>query len=253
MRNRSLQIAGLALARFKINRVTRVATSDQVFFLKRRCWYAEPLIILSNRLFQQHWRVLPLKEWLIWEPMLYRHLYGVEVPAVAPNTLRLCGLPGCVLAELLEDNDWSVARKIDAIAAAVSALHWLHSHSVYNRGTSYRLSHADATVQNVIYDPGDGIGRWFDFETIHNPARAHPWRCADDLRALLYSAAARLPGEALPALADTLDRYPEREVLDQLRGIVLKLQRKPNLLHAAQTGISIVQQRALEQPLLSRL
>jgi hypothetical protein len=134
-----------------------------------------------------------------------------------------------------------------AMAAAIRALAHLHRQSIaLPNGTTRRFSHADATISNVTYEISSDTAYWFDFETAHDPARPHLWCCADDLRALLCSAVARLGAVHITALVNLIrSEYPDLQVQHMLREILLECLQRPDSWHLAQTHMPYHLQQAL--------
>ena len=84
---------------------------------------------------------------------------------------------------------------------------------------SERLSHGDATLRNVLFDPETGNARWFDFDTAHDPGLAPAWRHGDDLRALVYSSVESFADVPVTMLLRTVqDAYQRLTVPHSDRG-----------------------------------
>jgi hypothetical protein len=107
-------------------------------------------------------------------------------------------------------------------------------------GVSRPFSHGDATARNVLCDVARGRATWIDFETLHDPSRTVAWRQADDLRALLWSAAEATGGEGYCALcAAILDIVSEPALLSELAR--LSASARPSVFHLAHGSLSPVQ------------
>ena len=147
-------------------------------------------------------------------------------------------IPGTVLAGYLKSANEANAQ-LAAIAAAIRALRQLHETRVrFPDGDEGFFSHGDASAENVIYELGSGLARWFDFETVHESLRPREWRRADDLRALTYSVAALLPPNKFPDLARSLRaNYPDPPVLRELVRHAERLRSKSDPFHLGQTNI----------------
>lgn len=234
------RLIGQLVVALPLNRVARVERDGRAFYRKRRRWYA-PLLIAASACGTSPPRFMVLRadEWRAQEAALHRLLYGALVRFCPTGELELPACPGVTLAALLASARHTRGERRRALAAAIAALHSLHRLHVGGRP----FSHGDATVENVTYDPATGRAHWFDFETAHDPRRPHAWRCADDLRALLFSAAAHLDATTL---AETLAaHYPDGPALAELRGLASHLAHWPDPLHLAQARIGYAAHQAL--------
>jgi len=227
------------LAALPLNRVRRLDEGGRTYYLKTRRWYAPGLIWGANTFLGAPFLTLPQHEWLRWEPRLYRLFYNLEVHTVAGRLLRIPALPGMPLACTLVSSSAGLDDKIAALHAAAGALRDLHRLPVrFPDGGERPWSHGDATVENVLYDPTDGRARWFDFETVHPRHWPALERHADDLRALLCSAAARLPLGDLPWAAGAVAAaYGDAQVTRALSRRLAHLRAHPNLLALGQAGL----------------
>ncbi len=109
--------------------------------------------------------------------------------------------------------------RLRGLGAASRALWDLHRVELPRAdGACERLSHGDATLRNVLFDPGTGEARWFDFDTAHDPGLAPAWRHGDDLRALVYSAVESFADVPVALLLRTVqDAYADAGPWEQLR------------------------------------
>jgi hypothetical protein len=228
---------GRLIANPRLNMVSAYHTPTATIYRKRRYWYAAALIGIA-RLQPARFRVLGTAAWQVWEPAVYQQLYQQTVTVTNDGALLVPAMPGQTVAAMLAqpiDPEHALA----AVAAAIRALAQLHQYSiVLSDGRCARLSHGDATIANVTYDAASDTAFWFDFETVHNPAWPHPWCCADDLRALLCSAIARLGSEHIVAVTKLIGReYPDRQIQQLLREVLLQLRQQPDAWHLAQTQL----------------
>ena len=118
-------------------------------------------------------------------------------------------------------------------------------------GACKRLSHGDATLRNVLFDPESGHARWFDFDTAHDPGLAPAWYHGDDLRALVYSAVESFADVPVMMLLRTVrDAYADPGPWEQLCDRLARgdLHRSP--LHFAQACPPDGRRRELEALLL---
>jgi len=221
------------LARLPLNYVIK----ESRVICKRRIWGGQWLIWGTKIFRQAPFIVLPEREWLAWEPQMYRHFYSLEVRQFG-RMLVLPTLPGIVLADYWRAEPDPQAQ-LQAFAAAVLALYQLHQHMIRLPGgsTNTLYSHADATCHNVLYDVATDQAIWFDFETVHPAHLATTMRHAHDVQVLADSAAALLPITLFPQLAHTLfTHYPN----PQVQQIVLERAARPRftLLALAQTRLT---------------
>ena len=107
-------------------------------------------------------------------------------------------------------------------------------------GQKRPLSHGDATVENVIIDDARTNASWLDFDTMHESRMDAAWRHADDLRALTYSAAARVPAASFPELTQTIvENYGSTAPLDALQEMVAYRRTRPISFHLAQARVRL--------------
>lgn len=242
--------AAALVNRLPLNHVTRVATGARPVYRKHRRWYA-PYLIGGARLGGGRFITLSGTAWHTWERAVYRQVYGETVALDRDGALLIPARPGVPLARLLGATpDGPVAA--EACAAALEALAALHQRVIaLPDGTMRAFSHGDATVANVTYDPVSGQAWWFDFETAAPARYPHHWRRADDLRAMLYSAAAYIGPARASALARLVAaRYAGSPVLDALREMVAHVRRAPDILHLAQARLTYDDAQMLSAALL---
>jgi hypothetical protein len=228
---------GRLIASPRLNIVTVRQEATRTVYIKRRCWYAVALITMA-RLSRPRFRVLPTAAWHVWETAVYQQIYQQNIAITNDGALILPAMPGRTLAAvLLQPINRTYALAV--MTAAIRALSRLHQQSIMlPDGTCYPFSHGDATIANVTYDRTSDSAYWFDFETAHNPASQHAWCCADDLRALLFSAGAQLGMAYTTALAQLIRvEYPEPQIQHLLRKSVLQLMHQPDVWHLAQTHL----------------
>ena len=200
---------------------------------KRRALFA-PLLVLAGRPLMKFLdtgvRVLPQGEWAAREREMYRILYATDIRIETDGTLVLPFLAGTTLATLLEQQELDGSARRKAIACAVVALAELHRAG---------LTHGDAMAENVMIDVEAGVGRWFDFETVHEPGRAMDRRRADDLRALLATCLLRTAPPSLTETVDVIvDTYDDRAVTRLLAQEFVALAWRPLPFHLGQAPLS---------------
>ena len=222
---------------------------------KRRRWFGPLLIGPGNlylRLLGSGVRVLPGAEWRARERTIYLALYGVELEGGPGGRLIFPRWPGVVLADHARSRLDPAPARLRGLGAASRALHDLHRVELPRAdGGCEPLSHGDATLRNVLFDPGSGEARWFDFDTAHDPRLDPAWRHGDDLRALVYSAVESFADVPVGSLLRTVrDAYPTPGPWEQLRSQLARgvLHRSP--LHFAQACPPDGRRRELESLLL---
>lgn len=222
---------------------------------KRRRWFSPLLIGLGNlslRLLGSGVRVLPGAEWRARERAIHRAHYGIELEIGPRGWLILPRWPGVVVADHARRRLDPAPARLRGLAAASRALRDLHRVELPRAdGVVERLSHGDATLRNVLFDPGMGEARWFDFDTAHDPGLAPAWRHGDDLRALVYSAVESFADVPVALLLRTVQAaYADPGPWEQLRDRLARgaLHRSP--LHLAQACPPDGRRRELESLLL---
>jgi hypothetical protein len=208
-------------------------------------WFPVAIGNLFFRLRQPSIQVLPLKEWIHWEIVVA----GVLGRSVEPMVwgVRTKILPGETLAELLKQDRHSEQQKRDWVVLAGQALAELHQQSVELESFgSVALSHADASVCNVMIEPvqADSIrermvenqrANWFDFDLRHDLHVSAIDRQADDLRALIFTALVCCRWNEIGYLLNGLKLvYPNCQVWHVLRNVVANPKHKLDTFHLAQ-------------------
>jgi hypothetical protein len=234
----------------------RHAAGRPPLIAKRRRWFGPLLIGPGNlylRLLGAGVRVLPGAAWRARERALYRALYAIELETGPWGWLILPRWLGVVLADYARSDREPALARLRGLGAASRALRELHRVELPSAdGGCERLSHGDATLRNVLFDPVTGEARWFDFDTAHDPSRARAWRHGDDLRALVYSAVESFADVPVAVLLRTVqDAYTDPGPWEQLRDRLARgaLHRSP--LHLAQACPPDERRRELES-LLNR-
>ena len=235
--------------------VSRQAPGRPPTIAKRRRWFGPLLIAPGNlylRLLGSGVRILPGAEWRARERALHRALHGIELEIGPRRWLILTLWPGVVLADHARSRLDPAPARLQGLGAASRALRDLHRVELPRAdGVCERLSHGDATLRNVLFDPVTGEARWFDFDTAHDPGLAPAWRHGDDLRALVYSAVESFADVPVALLLRTVqDAYADPGLWEQLRDRLARgaLHRSP--LHLAQACPPEGRMRELESLLL---
>ena len=90
-----------------------------------------------------------------------------------------------------------------------------------------------------MIDLANGSVHWFDFETIHDPARPITWQRADDVRALLTTCLARAaPEKRAEIIRVVLDLYGDERVARVLSERFTSMLQRPLTFHLAQAPLS---------------
>ena len=228
---------------------------------KHRVRYAPLLIWLGDplmRILDTGVRVLPQRHWGGRERGIYRSLHGLSIRIDADGVLVLPRFAGRTLASLLADPEFDESTRKEAIERAVVALAEFHR---------LGFTHGDAMAENVLVDlaprrcpmrpehssNGDGLARWLDFETIHDPRRPMAWRRADDVRALLVTCLVRtVPEKRAETLDLILNVYDDPEVIRLLAASFTSVWRRPLMFHLAQAGLSYQSVKELARCLSAR-
>jgi len=228
--------AGWLLRSCRYSTARRVCRGDEPHVLKQRSFYAPLLVWLGGplvRALDSGVMVLRRRAWEERERRLYRSLYGLSIRIDAEGALVLPYLRGRTLATLLDDARLDDPARKKAIESAVRALAAFHRRD---------LTHGDAMAENVLVDEDEGVARWFDFETIHEPSRPVVWRQADDLRALLVTCLVRTEPTKIAETFDLiLDVYADERVTRVLTTHFTSACRRPLAFHLAQAGLSFHQ------------
>lgn len=226
----------LCLALGRLLRSARYSTAEPAaadLVLKRRRPYAALLIWLSRPvtwMLNTRVRILSRREWEERERMLYRRLYSASITTSPGGALLLPRLPGRTLASVLDGLDSSDRERERAIELAVVALARLHQAGE---------THGDAMAENVLVDLDAGVARWFDFETVHEPATLVTWRRADDLRALVATCVIRTPATERVRLASRmLAAYGDAGVAKAALEPLTEVWRRSLAFHLAQAPMS---------------
>lgn len=242
------RVLGRILRSGRYSTVLRICGNGGMQIQKQRFIYAPLLIQMGNLLFGvlgMSVRVLPPEEWAVREAYLYRVLYGSSIQRHGNGTLVLPYLPGETLASVLEDSSVVERVRNDAIQQAVIAL------AVFHR---LGFTHGDATSENVLIERITGVCHWFDFETIHDVNRPMEWRCADDLRALLFSCLVRtVPEKYAETCHLILDAYANHEVIRLLAKTFTSVWHQSLMFHLAQANLSFVSFQEMTRLLKERL
>jgi len=180
---------------------------------------------------------LRCREWIEWEISI-AHLLDRDVRPLHHRTgITLPMIPGISLAELLK-SDVCMDHKRQGMQCAGQALRAFHQQTVTIGGViDWRVSHGDATCENVIIQGSDNRAAWIDFDMRHRLSVAAIDRHADDLRALIWSSAAMLePTGFHEVVSSTCDGYSDPKVIGRMREMTHQT-RRPTLFQLAQAPL----------------
>jgi tRNA A-37 threonylcarbamoyl transferase component Bud32 len=208
---------------------------------KRRTLFAESLLPLGNvylRMQGAPAEALSCRQWIEWEATIAEQLgrglrrtsdsWGIEIPVI----------PGSDLEQLLRSN-CTAAEKFRRLSAVSLALKQLHQVTLSQSPfADAQLSHGDATCRNVILDATGRTATWIDFDTRHRRHLPQLFRHADDLRALICSAAACLnPSDYEQCVDAVCTGYDDHSVctalLSHLKSVAI-----PSVFSLAQAALS---------------
>ncbi len=242
------RIVAIWLSRLRLNDVRSKGT----FIEKRRRRAAELLLAPGNLLTQK--RSVPLR--VLSESAWHRRelevgpALGRRVSLEPGGWLRMERAEGAIVAEALRRSPRE-DLSLEMIRAAALALRELHRLDFDGEP----LSHGDATVRNVTVAESRRRATWFDFDAQHLDGRSTPAeRRADDLRALIFSAAAHLRGpfDAAHLAENAIEAYGDAEALIALAALVSRDDLSHDLWHLAQcSGLSPAGHSACREAILA--
>lgn len=241
LRHLAVSCLGKLAATLRYNGVQRVQRGETWYCRKHRRWLTGPLIRAGNAWLR--WQgagvqILDFDKWARREEQIYATMYGMAT-LIDRDALWLPILPGERLDVWLAAPARSPSEKTFAVSAALASLVKLHQCTDAGAdGLSEVASHGDATVSNVLFDSSSGRASWCDFETQHDILRPAVWRHADDLRALLCSAAVWFHAEELPPMVENfVAGYARDDVISTLQDALDYETHHPCSYHAAQAHL----------------
>ena len=257
------RLIGRILASGRLHRIQYSNVDGAEIVLKSRRFGSGVAIVVGNlylHLQRGNVEVLTGREWLRWELAVESATNcDIVIRSHSSPHENFRGLisrvsPGLPLRNILIDSTRSFDEKFAAIRWAMAALHQLHRHQAdWGNGIQQSISHGDATVNNVIVNSKTQSARWIDFDTRHLPRLPEPDRHADDLRALIFSAAANLPRSCFPHLAAEFVASSPTSVVHQFRQRLTTDWYRPNTFQLAQAPLSWKDSADLSQALLQAL
>ena len=227
---------GLLSARIEAVDINRV-TFDQNKVIKSRRWYGWILILIGNPVLacrRAPVRVLANHQWMRWERAVNQAVRG---EAIRAGRVLVCDqLPGTPVAQWLIESNQTMATRLELLKVALSGLQEFHRVQIQGRGArKILLSHGDATLNNVLYDSGNHLVHWIDFDLRHWLGVPAPRRHADDLRAFLFSAVRYLSEAEIPEFLSSMQRqYDHPEVWNCLKEQLASRWFRFDVFHRAQ-------------------
>ena len=190
--------------------------------------------------------VLTEAAWHCWEAL-------VSGAQVEERDVVIPRVRGEVLSSLLQSRMRSLADKRDAIRLAIQALRDLHSRQINLNGNPWRLSHGDATADNVRVDFEAGTAGWFDFDMRHRTRLSEQYRHADDLRAFAFSCAASQSEPVAEYVAEMLESHCNGETQCEFVNRLQSDWQRPTCFHLAQAPLSCERYHDFRKTLLACL
>jgi hypothetical protein len=252
------QFPGNLLTSVRLNVLEKREGDGGTYYLKKRRFYAALLIIASNvylRISRTYVYFLSRSKWMLWEHQVYKEILGKESQIGDHNTLILPKLDGAPLSDVLTSKNESEVRKMEAVGWAVSAIETMHKcQIIWPDGEKRSFSHGDAKVGNIICDDVSKTCYVLDYESIHDVRMSCEWRHADDLRAIIYSAAEYIEPDLFNRLCRTAIRnYSNRAVLAQLKNYIEMLKYCPKVYHFTQGNLGFEKKASLDAVLILEL
>src|SRR5919204_742263 len=155
-----------------------------------------------------------VEDWQRWEIDCYHMLNGDGFRAFAVGANGICveQVPG----RSLWDHMIEATLTRSMIQAAASELQ--RAHELWSAAFDGPWSHADATMQNVMYDEKTRRARLIDFEIIHDKSLSATERHADDLVVFLLDLIAKgRRANWLPLAIGFVQTYDNREMIGEIK------------------------------------
>jgi hypothetical protein len=252
------QFLGNLLSSVRLNVLEKRKGIGGTHYLKKRRFYAALLIIASNvylKISRTHVYFLSRRKWMLWEHQVYKEILGKESQIGDHNTVVLPKLDGAPLSDFLTSKNESEVMKMEAVGWAVSAIEIMHKcQIIWPDGEKRSFSHGDAKVGNIICDAVSKTCYVLDYESIHDARMSSEWRHADDLRAIIYSAAEYIESDLFNQLCRMAIRnYSNKAVLAQLKNYIEILKYCPNVYHFTQGNLGFEKKASLDAILLREL
>ncbi len=187
------------------------------------------------RLAKERVRVLTIPRWHHREAMIYEHLYQSPLQTLSNGTLVMKWM-GISVKGLLTSQERGPLFRLDLAREVSRSLSELHGMQF----DGHAVSHADASMTNVVYDESNGKTAWIDFELVHTPALSTEERHADDLRAMMFTYLSFLPEPERPkAVHAMIQAYsPQPALLQAFSNQIRDPKLRRDAYHRAQVRLS---------------
>jgi hypothetical protein len=212
------QFAAAAVDFLKINSIEEKFRHGKPVVIKTRNGASEQIAESANLFFRL--AEIPIRfwsktdEWQRWEVDCFQLLNSDRFRAFAVRDNAVCvdKVPGRSVW------DHMVAGTLTRQMMEAAANEFHRAHQLWSDEFAGPWSHADATMQNVIYDEKTGRARLIDFEMAHEKSLFPAARHADDLGVFLLDLVAKGPRRQwLPLAVSFLEAYGDRNVLAKLK------------------------------------
>ena len=254
---------GAVMARCRLHQICYVDQGDVAVVIKSRRSGSRVAIYSGNlylKLQKCEVEILRTDEWIRWEKAVQSAMNRTtcvqKAESIADNshTFTRRYVSGSSLRDVLNEGLYSEEVKFSAIGWAVDSLCQLHLRSAdWGSGVNQSVSHGDATVNNVIVNVDLQEANWIDFDMRHLPNVSELDRHADDLRALIFSAATCLPVSRLQRLAETaIASLNDRCLLTRFRDRLANEWSQLNTFQLAQAPLSWIARNLLTELLLKQ-
>jgi hypothetical protein len=209
--------AAAAVDFLKINTVEHKFRHGKPVVVKTRNGASEQIAETANLFFRladipiRFWS--KMDEWQRWEIDCFQMLHGDRFHAFAVGTNAICvdKVPGRSLWDHMIDG--TLTRQMMEAAAN----EFRRAHQLWSAHFDGPWSHADATMQNVMYDDKTSRARLIDFEIAHERSLSPTGRHADDLVVFLLDLVANgRRRQWLPLAVSFLEAYGDRDVLAEI-------------------------------------
>ncbi|MEI8021530.1 MAG: hypothetical protein WCH39_25195 [Schlesneria sp.] len=251
------------MARCRLHQIRYVDQDDVAVVMKSRRSGSRLAIYSGNRylkLQKCEVEILRTDEWIRWEKAVQNAMNCADcVPQTElidgnSHTFTRRHVTGSSLRDVLKASRYSEEVKLSAIRWAVDSLCQLHRRSAdWGSGVKQSVSHGDATVDNVIVNVDLQEASWIDFDMRHLPHVSELDRRADDLRALIFSAADCLPVFRFPRLVEAaIASLNDERLLTRLRDRLTNEWSQLNTFQLAQAPLSWTARNLLTELLLKQ-